>query len=74
MVKEDAGVKAVADAFWLALQSSAWSDIKGLAYIDGVEDSPINPKQSKVQRIQNTNCSPLINYKNTAVIYPDVRN
>jgi hypothetical protein len=70
MVKEDAGVKAVADAFWLALQSSAWSDIAGLAYIDGAEDNPTSPKQSKVQRLQNTNCSPLIVSKNTAVIKP----
>jgi len=70
MVKEDAGVKAVADAFWLALQSSAWSDIAGLAYIDGAEDNPTSPKQSKVQRLQNTNCSPLIVSKNTGVRWP----
>jgi hypothetical protein len=70
MVKEDAGVKAVADNFWLTLQSSMWSDIKGLAYFDGATDSSTTPKQSEVQRLQNTNCSPLINYKNTAVINP----
>jgi hypothetical protein len=69
-VKEDAGVKAVADAFWLALQSSAWSDIKGLTYLDGATDSSTTPKQSNVRRLQNTNCSPLINYKNTGVINP----
>jgi len=74
LVKEDAGVKAAADAFWLALQSSAWSDIKGLAYFDGASDSSTTPKQSNVRRLQNTNCSPLIHYKNTAVIYPVVRN
>jgi len=67
MVKEDVSVKAVADAFWLALQSSAWSDIAGLTYLDGAQDNSSAPQQANVQRLKNTNCSPLINYKNTSV-------
>jgi streptogramin lyase len=70
MVKEDANIAAAANIFWLTLQSSERSDIKGLAYLDGATDSSTTPKQSKVQRIQNTNCSPLMHYKNTAVINP----
>jgi hypothetical protein len=70
MVKEDVSVKAVADAFWLALQSSAWSDIAGLAYLDGAQDNSSAPQQANVQRLKNTNCSPLINYKNTSVTIP----
>jgi hypothetical protein len=76
MVKEDVNIATAANAFWLTLQSSAWSDIKGLAYLDGATYSDSYwgqepaAKQSKVQRLGNTNCSPLIYYKNPSVIYP----
>jgi hypothetical protein len=72
MVNEDARVKAVADELWFALKRSFWSNIYGLAYFDlgGIYDGPQSHKQSKVQRLGNTNCSPLIYYKNPSVINP----